>query len=242
MSMTLRAKVLFVATTILLLITSCSIPIGQSTNTQPSARILFIGNSFTTYNGGIDQQLQGLASSIQVTRVDANGYTLENHWNDGKALRAIHKGGWNYVVLQEQSQTPILNQRRFYDYASYLDGEIKGVGATSILLMTWERPDSVRSGVTTANLEKAFNTLAKNINAQVAPVGSAFARSRSERPSLALYAQDGHPTIHGTYLAAGVIYATIFGTSPVGNSFSDGKISAEERTYLQRIAAEMLGY
>ena len=55
------------------------------------------------------------------------------------------------------------------------------------------------------------------------------------------YSQDGHPTVNGTYLAACVLYGTIFGRSPVGNPYSDRSLSAETRAYLQRIAAEGLG-
>jgi hypothetical protein len=58
---------------------------------------------------------------------------------------------------------------------------------------------------------------------------------------LALYSQDGHPIIYGTYLAACVLYATIFGQSPVGNVFADCSITPELRGFFQRIAAETTG-
>ena len=161
---------------------------------------------------------------------------------DGNALQTIHKRGWAYVVLQEQSQTPIFDQKKFYDYASYFNAEITSRGAKTILLMTWERPDSARGGVTSTNLANAYTALGKALNARVAPAGSALARSLREKPSLVLYSQDGHPTMYGTYLAACVLYATIFGVSPVGNPYSDASISPELRMYFQRIAAETLGF
>lgn len=225
----------------LLLLTACD-QFSRLSQGPPSARVLFIGNSFTAYNGGLDKQLQGFNPSIETGIFGEGGFTLEDHWNDGKAVREIQKGGWNYVVLQEQSQTPIFGAKKFQDYAGYFDSKISASGAQTILLMTWERPDSARAGVTTTNLATVYSNLGKSLNARVAPAGIAFARSLSTRPSLTLYQQDGHPSVAGTYLAACVLYATIFGASPVGNAFADSSISSQDKTFLQKIAAETTGY
>lgn len=235
-------RLVFLIGALALMVAGCNLPIGSIVNRQPSMRVLFIGNSYTAINGGIDKQLAGLDPSTETLRIDVGGYTLENHWVAGNALQTIHKGGWTYVVLQEQSQTPIINQGKFFEYAGYFDAEITSSGATTVLLMTWERPDSVRAGVTFANLANAYNALGKALGARVAPAGSAFARSLREKPELALYIQDGHPTIYGTYLAACVLYGTLWSVSPVGNQFADPSISAELRAYLQRVAAETLGF
>ncbi len=106
----------------------------------PARHILFIGNSYTFMNGGIDQQLKGLAPSSEISSVAIGGYTLENHWNDPNTLQTIRKGGWDFVVLQEQSQTPIFDRDRYYQYARLLDTEIRKTGARTVLLMTWQRP------------------------------------------------------------------------------------------------------
>ncbi len=209
---------------------------------QTSTRILFIGNSYTFVNGGVDKHLEGLAPPVKTARMAVGGYTLEKHWTDGNALRKIREGGWNYVVLQEQSQTPIFDQKKFSDFARKFDEEIRRSGARTVLLMTWERPDSSNHGVTTANLAAAFTGLGAELGAKVAPAGLAFARALRGKPGLVLYSQDGHPTAEGTYLAACVLYGTIFEHGPVGNAYSGKSIATETRTYLQRIAAENLGY
>ena len=210
--------------------------------TQPSRRVLFIGNSYTSYNGGIDKQFAGLDLASETGRIDANGYTLQDHWKDGNALQEIRTGKWNYVVLQEQSQTPILNPGSFRASAAEFDQAIRSAGARTILLMTWERPDSARQGVTAANLANAFAGVGNSIGVNVAPAGLAFARSLRERPDLALYGQDGHPTQAGTLLAACVVYASIVRTSPVGNPFSGDGVNSETSAYLQRIAADSTGF
>ena len=213
----------------------------ESCDSQTSTRILFIGNSYTFFNSGLDKQLKGLAPSIETECIAIGGYTLEKHWTEGNAVQIIREGKWDYVILQEQSQIPVINQKKFYDYVRKFDEEIRQRGAKTILLMTWERPDSKQFGVTTDNLATAYTAVGKELGIKVAPAGLAFARSISDKPELALYSQDGHPTVEGTYLAACVLYQTIFENSPVGNPYSESSISVEMRTYLQGIAAENLG-
>ena len=205
----------------------------------PPLRVLFIGNSYTFVNGGIDAQLRGLAPSTETECVTVGGATLRNHWETGRALAAIHAGRWSRVVLQEQSQTPVLGRLVFDDYARAFDREIRLSGASTVLLMTWERPDSAAWGVTTANLAAAYQQIGAELGATVAPAGLAFATSLRERPDIILYSQDGHPTAQGTYLAACVLYGAVFGRSPAGNPYRP--FSAADSAYLQGVAARTLG-
>jgi hypothetical protein len=243
-----RVKPRFLLRTLLLyliaapILVSCDIGSSLLSFATPTSRILFIGNSFTFINGGVDQQVKELAPSIEVTRLAVGGFTLQDHWDDPGTLRAIRGQEWDYVVLQEQSQTPVSNQAKFLQYAGRLNKEIKLAGAETILFMTWQRPDSVRYGVTTRNLANAYYEAGRQLGARVAPAGLAFAQALQERPGLELYIQDGHPTEAGTYLSACVLYATIFGRSPVGISSAALKIPAEERDFLQRITSEVMGF
>jgi hypothetical protein len=189
----------------------------------------------------MDTHIMGLAPNANASRITPGGFTLENHWNNADTLNAIRTGGWDVIVLQEQSQTPVINPKGFFEYAGKLNAEIKKAGAETILFMTWERPDSVQYGVTTANMSKRYFELGQNLGVKVAPVGLAFYRALQERPDLNLYISDGHPTPQGTYLAACVLYCIIFKQSPVGNSYSAG-VSDDERIFLQSIAAQTLGY
>jgi hypothetical protein len=223
-----------------LLLACLALAIFAACHSQAATHVLFIGNSFTYLNRGLDKQLEGLAPSTETASVVAGGYTLEQHWNGGKALQKLRERKWDFVVLQEQSQTPVFDRNKFFEFARRFDREIRRGGARTVLLMTWERPDSVSYGVTSANMTAAFSELGAELGVMVAPAGAAFARSLRERPGLALYVHDGHPTGEGSYLAACVLYRTIFGRSPAGNAYSEKNISAENRAYLQRIAAENL--
>jgi hypothetical protein len=212
---------------------------GSSAPDVPPARILLIGNSFTYVNGGIDQELAQMAPSATVKAVTAGGYRLQNHWDAGQALDEIRGGHDDFVVLQEQSQTPVIGFAGFADYARRFDQEVRAAGGKTVLLMTWERPDSVQYGVTTANLAAAYDSVGTSLGARVAPAGLAFAEAQRERPGLTLTVPDGHPTVAGTYLATCVLYGTIYRRTPVG--VPHAPLSDADRDFLQRVAAKTLG-
>jgi len=66
----------------------------------------------------------------------------------------------------------------------------------------------------------------------------AFAAARAKRPELELYQPDKrHPSLAGTYLAASTVYATVFGKSPVGLSYTAG-LDPELAAFLQAVAWE----
>jgi hypothetical protein len=220
-----------------LILASCSSISGPN---LPSKKILFIGNSYTDFNKGLDYHLLKFAPNSDAARISPGGYTLQNHWEDANTLETIRSGEWDVVVLQEQSQIPVSDYKAFAEYAQKLNTEIKAAGAETILFMTWERPDSVQYGVTTQALNNNYIYLGQQLGIKVAPVGLAFANALRERPSLQLYSEDGHPTPQGTYLAAAVFYGVIFDQSPVGNNYT-AKLGNDDALFLQTIAAQTLG-
>ena len=100
-------------------------------------RVLFIGNSYTFVNN-LPWMLSELARAaddspvIDTEMIVAGGATLRTHWEGGRALAAIRRGHWDYVVLQEQStlipprfvEIPEVNDpRMFLDAARRFDRE-----------------------------------------------------------------------------------------------------------------------
>lgn len=60
------------------------------------------------------QNPKGLTPSSRTKQIVKSGYTLETQWTEGKPLQTIQKGGWGYVILQEQSQRPVFEQPKFF--------------------------------------------------------------------------------------------------------------------------------
>ena len=221
---------------LLFLSSSCS-SIGGAN--QPPKKVLFIGNSYTDFNNGLDYQFLKFAPNSEAERISPGGYTLQNHWEDANTMQTIRTGDWDVVILQEQSQTPVTDYKAFAEYAQKLNEEIKVSGAETILFMTWERPDSIQYGVTTSQLANNYRFLGQQLGIKVAPVGLAFANALQERPTLVLYSEDGHPTLQGTYLAVAIFYGIIYDQSPVGINYNAG-MSDEDALFLQNIAAHAL--
>src|SRR5687768_3953597 len=107
--------------------------------TSPSRlNVLFIGNSFTARN-----DLPGLIATIAAAAgkrldhrlISAGGASLRRHWNAGDAAKAIASGGYDYVVLQEQSTLPIKNRARMHENVRLFDTAIKSAGARTALYL-----------------------------------------------------------------------------------------------------------
>jgi hypothetical protein len=201
------------------LVISCLLMMcGSMRADERPLRVFFVGNSYV-YVNDLPGVLAGLAEAghrrkIVTGEYTPGGYTLEQHVKDGKAAERIKKGKWDVVVLQEQSLLPVGEPAKMYSAARKLSETIKGQGALTLLYLTWARKGrpEMQEG-----LNKAYYGVAKELQANVAPVGMAWQTARKEYPALNLYDQDGsHPSPEGTYLTACVFYAFLLGESPVG--------------------------
>lgn len=205
-------------------------------------RLLFVGNSFTYYNGGLENHVKQLAESanppLRITgdRATKGGATLKIlnglDWVHAK-MRA---GGYDLVILQED--IPELTEHNvapFFEQARLFNREIRELGSKTVLFMAW--PYERLNWVTLEQIAQAHCAIGKELGVPVAPVGVAFERALKQRPELAMLGRDQeHESIHGTYLAANVIYATVFGQSPKGLSYRPAGVSAEEANFLQGVA------
>jgi len=184
-------------------------------------RVLFLGNSYT-YVNDLPKVVAELAKAghqcaLDVHMIAPGGATLENHWMDARTRAAVRDEHWDFVVLQEQSTLgaarPTTDQF-FHPFAVKWADEVHRVGAEPLFYMTWARE---RLPQDQAFISDAYLRAARETKSSVAPVGVAWERVRRIFPSIELYDSDGsHPSPAGTYLAACVIYATLFHQSPEG--------------------------
>jgi hypothetical protein len=147
--------------------------------------------------------------------------------------------------MQEQSQIPAspeLVASKMLPAAAGLARRARRVGADPLLLQTWARREGwPEVGITTyaqmqAAVSGGYAGVAKAVRADVAPVGETWALALSNPAPPELWQDDGsHPTVAGTYLAACVLFATIFDRSPEGLPYHDG-ISSDVADDLQAAA------
>jgi hypothetical protein len=203
-------------------------------------KILFIGNSFTYYNGGIDKHLEKLAASASppiglVVESQTNpSQTLQGHYRDEATDRALARRSWDVVVLQGASYAPVLHssQQVFFEFSRRLGEKVKETGAQTAFFMTWAWKSI--PGMT-SQLSNAYTRQGNEIGALVVPVGLAWQRALQERPEISLYSDQRHSNINGTYLAACVFYSALLGRSPVELAYTAG-IEYGDALYLQQLA------
>jgi len=212
-------------------------------------RVLFIGNSYTSVNN-----LPATFAALVATRgravytemIAPGGVRLADHAASVEVLEKIRSGHWNYVVLQEQSQIPSVEQSRqgqLFPAARLLVNEIRHAGARPVFYETWARKNGwPENGMPDyaamqAQISQAYRTIGHELNAIVAPVGDAWAIVATEHTQIPLWQADGsHPTEQGTYLAASVFVATLFHEVPA-ESGAYGQVSKGQVLALQQAAA-----
>lgn len=216
----------------------------------PRLSVLFVGNSLTFVND-VPDLVQKLAAStamqarLTVHSVTGGGARLEDHWRIGEAARALRKRRPGVLVIQGQSTEPLNAAADFARYATLLKAEADAVGARTILFQTWARPPGdpfysrPASGgspaAMQARLNQAYDSLALELNVDVARVGEAFSLVQRQSPEIPLLDGSQHATRAGSYLAAAVIFRALHRSSPVGASFTAGLPQATASA-LQRAA------
>ena len=194
--------------------------------------ILFIGNSFTFRQGSEDdpavpRYFKSIASNLGVeTDIDfvvRSSYTLTKYADKNDELgsvveRKLTSKQYDYVVLQEQSTTPINS------YSAFLAAVVKlntRIGQTqrnckTILYETWGSPAGIEGTTyqSTSEMElalrSAYESAAREIEATVHYVGKAFAYAY-ETLGINIYADDNrHQSNLGAYYSASVHVRSLF--------------------------------
>lgn len=219
-----------------------------------SLRVLWIGNSFT-YVNDLPAMVRDIASTqgmkLSMTKVTKGGECLRGHWGNPRLQELLKRGGWDYVIVQDQSTDPAQSTaavaRKVYPYAKKIDSlaVAHSPNAKVIFYMTWGakygsiyKTDYVIADyyeTMQERLKTSYLEMAHDNNAWCAPVGMAWQTVRREHPEYQLYGQDcSHPSLAGSYLAANVIFTTIM-QKPYQTKETRG-LPAEQAEILQQAA------
>ncbi len=265
--------------------------LGSSPARGESFNVLLLGNS---YASGTQSRLSGFFAGdptheLSLTTIVPGGQKLYQHFETQLTLDTIAAGDWDFIILQDQSQTPSfaylsfmshftgggsMSYTEYSDYwtnpadgsnctyyvecfwagGAYLSQYIVDNSAAQIIYFsTWARhpddtgtlPNFVPVGDSAAQAATmlSYNNLAYEAlqarfssRSEVAYVGSGWAESYAQAPSLRLHSSDNsHGSSAGYYLAGAVLYESITGASPVGNSY-EGGLSSQDAAFLQGVA------
>lgn len=233
---------------------------------QETKRVLFIGNSYTEVNN-LPDMVQRIASEMgdrmEYRQNTPGGCTFRLHLQN-ESLDLIRQGGWDVVVLQEQSQLPSFPPeqvaRECFPYAAQLVEEIYDANpdGEAMFYMTWGRrngdaengqiypPLATYEGMDSLLYER-YMYMAEVNDASVCPVGRVWRRLRESHAEIELYADDGsHPSMAGTYAAATAFYTMIFRQSPENITYHpdevDDMTASVIRQTVQRVVYDSLSF
>lgn len=199
-------------------------------------KVLFIGNSYT-YLYDIPKLTADVALSTGDTLIydmsASGGQTIQGHLIDAQTQSKIKAGGWDYVIVQEQSQVPSFPdgqiQTGFLPLARKLDSiiHVHNPCSQTMFYMTWGRkngddlncpvypPVCTYEGMDSL-LRLRYMMVADSNNAEVAPVGAVRHYIRSKHPAIELYEPDeSHQSQSGAYVSACTFYTMLFRKDPL---------------------------
>jgi hypothetical protein len=208
---------------LLLVVLACGGPAGASAaeSARPRAplRVLFIGNSLTSAND-LPGMVAGLSRAardeppLEVETVAFGGFSLADHLAEGSAVRAIERGGWDVVVLQQGPSTRPESRDDLVVSARRFARTIRAHSARPALYGVW--PEEARRAAFPAGIA-SYRAAADAVDGLMFPVALAWEAAWRIDPAFPLYGPDRfHPSPLGTYLATVVIYAGLRGRSPSG--------------------------
>jgi lysophospholipase L1-like esterase len=196
----------------------CAVSSLRLDATAAPLRVLFIGNSLTTWNdlpGMFAALAQAGGHERPATRTIAiGGFSLEDHWIQGDAQRVIANEPWDVVVLQQGPSALADSRRLLVEYARRFGDVIRRAGATPALYAVWP---SLSRRADFPGVSASYAAAARAVDGTLLPVGDAWRAVMQAHRDIALYSEDGlHPTREGTYLAALVIYRQLYGAPVEG--------------------------
>ena len=218
-------------------------------------RILFVGNSYFYYNDSLHNHVKRIAEEIgphgtgeyEYKSATIGGARLSHH-----PVEALLEPGrlgidqpFELVILQGGSFEPLEEESRAQLRATAIElsEKIRATGAEVALYMThaYVEPDERYEPGLIDKIGPTYVSLGNELDALVIPVGLAFERAYEQRPDIVLHESfDGtHPSMLGTYLAACVVYQSIYGQSVTAADYDYfGEVDKASAEFLRRVADE----
>jgi hypothetical protein len=232
-----------------------ALKVKPALNSNPE-RILFVGNSYYYYNNSLHNHVSNLVKASDpalgarlLFKSSTIGGAALNHHNMAHLTEPGRIGvtqAFQWVVMQGGSGEPLSQRRReIFRQTAIANAEmIKARGGQVALYMThaYVSPHKQANPQNIAATESMYVAVGNEIQALVIPVGLAFEEAYRRLPALSFHNKDGtHPSLLGTYLAACTTYASLYGRSPVGNTYrADAAIDETVATQLQQVAQDVV--
>ena len=212
----------------------------KTPKSEKISSLMLVGNSFFYYNNSLHNHLGDLikndpnVTSMKRRSITINGSDLP--WHDIESyLSNEHIGSFRIDTQNNNKYVPSSNTKidavifmgcslcpihpdtkdTFQVYVQKYSEIIRDKNAEPMLFMSWpykNKPEMINS------LRNVFINTANKNSLLLIPAGEAFYRFNLSYPEIDLYTKDlRHPSKEGTYLAAAVVFASLYGKATAGN-------------------------
>ena len=212
----------------------------KTPKSEKISSLMLVGNSFFYYNNSLHNHLGDLikndpnVTSMKRRSITINGSDLP--WHDIESyLSNEHIGSFRIDTKNNNKYVPSSNTKidavifmgcslcpihpdtkdTFQVYVQKYSEIIRDKNAEPMLFMSWpykNKPEMISS------LRDVFINTANKNNLLLIPAGEAFYRFNLSYPEIDLYTKDlRHPSKEGTYLAAAVVFTSLYGKATAGN-------------------------
>ena len=212
----------------------------KTPKSEKISSLMLVGNSFFYYNNSLHNHLGDLikndpnVTSMKRRSITINGSDLP--WHDIESyLSNEHIGSFRIDTKNNNKYVPSSNTKidavifmgcslcpihpdtkdTFQVYVQKYSEIIRDKNAEPMLFMSWpykNKPEMINS------LRNVFINTANKNNLLLIPAGEAFYRFNLSYPEIDLYTKDlRHPSKEGTYLAAAVVFTSLYGKATAGN-------------------------
>jgi hypothetical protein len=220
-------------------------------------RVLFVGNSYMYYNDSLHNHVKrvikelhpDIAKSLAFKSATIGGARLKHHniaWllnheaiGVDQPFEVVILQGGSSEVLQSDAQG--IYQQTVEAYSEL----VRQSGAQPFLYMTpaYVPPHSRAKPGLIDVISDTVMAAASNAGIPVIPVGLAFEEAYKRKPEMVLHKDfDGsHPSLYGTYLAACVVYLSLYGGSLESLAYDYfGSIEPEAAEFLRGVASDVV--
>jgi hypothetical protein len=225
-------------------------------DSRPAHRVLIVGNS-RTYSHDMPRMIRAIADSAgsgekyQITERAYAGAHFHSHW-DNQLVRQQLDDKWESVVLQGASGEHIEEQdsRSFLLYGDRLAAEVKAAGSRPFLAVAWnygppiaeefERWQVGSSRRYFHRIQRDYRLLAQRTGSGLIDVGDVWKDVTEAKPPFDLLEDGNHPSVHGSYLHALLVYAQLSGDDLSRVTYVPDGVSAPDGLLLRKLAAASL--
>ncbi len=239
----------------------------KTPKSEKISSLMLVGNSFFYYNNSLHNHLGDLikndpnVTSMKRRSITINGSDLP--WHDIESyLSNEHIGSFRIDTKNNNKYVPSSNTKidavifmgcslcpihpdtkdTFQVYVQKYSEIIRDKNAEPMLFMSWpykNKPEMINS------LRDVFINTANKNNLLLIPAGEAFYRFNLSYPEIDLYTKDlRHPSKEGTYLAAAVVFTSLYGKATAGNTGImglDPEVALKIQMSVDKTVSEFMG-